>query len=125
MNSRHAVSLALLLVALAAAGCGGGGGGDDGRAVGVSPSNAGSGGTGTGGSGFGVGVPGGGGAAGQAIFETTVYPITPQYCVQCHPGSGPGFPHIPRPDGAAAVPAGANNHEDKLQGPARSRHTLP
>src|SRR5262245_2240892 len=121
MNSRHAVSLALLLVALAAAGCGGGGGGDDGRAVGVSPSNAGSGGTGTGGSGFGVGVPGGGGAAGQAIFETTVYPITRQYCVQCHAGSGPGFPHIAHPDVETAFRAVVDNQKVKLQDPARSR----
>ncbi|HXK25356.1 MAG TPA: LamG domain-containing protein [Myxococcota bacterium] len=121
MTIRHAVSLSLLLAALAATGCGGSGGGNDGRAVGAAPTNAGSGGSGTGGSGFGVGVPGGGGAAGQAIFATTVYPITRQYCVQCHAGSGPGFPHIAHPDVETAFRAVVDNQKVKLQDPARSR----
>ena len=122
MTTKHAVSLSLLLLALAATGCGGGGGsGSDGRDLGAAPTNVSGGGSGTGGSGIGVGVPGGGGAAGQAIFETTVYPLTRQYCVQCHAGSGPGFPHIAHPDVETAFRAVVDNQKVKLQDPQRSR----
>ena len=121
MTTRNSLSLSLLLLALAATGCGGGGGGDDGRDLGAAPTNVSDGGSGTGGSGIGVGVPGGGGAAGQAIFETTVFPITRQYCVQCHAGSGPGFPHIAHPDVETAFRAVVDNQKVKLQDPQRSR----
>ena len=119
MTTRQAVTLTALLLALGAAGCGGGGGGG-GRDVGSSPSNVGGGTGGTSGS-FGVGVPGGGGAAGQAAFQTGVYVLTRQYCVQCHAGSGPGFPHIAHPDVETAFRAVVDNQKVNLTNPSRSR----
>jgi hypothetical protein len=122
MTTHKAVILSLLLSAFAAVGCGGGGGGNGGRDPGSSPTNVpSSGGSGTGGSGIGVGVPGGGGAAGQAAFEAGVYPLTRQYCVQCHAGSGPGFPHIAHPDPETAFRAVVDNQKVKLNDPSKSR----
>ena len=34
----------------------------------------------------------------EAAFAQTVYPLTELYCVACHAGAGPGFPHIAHPD---------------------------
>ncbi len=123
MTTRQAVTLTALVLALAAAGCGGGGGSGDGREVGASPTNVPDEGTGSGGTGIGVGVPGGGGAAGQAAFEDPmgVYPLTRQYCVQCHAGSGPGFPHIAHPDAETAFRAVVDNQKVRLLDPSRSR----
>jgi len=122
-----AISLSLcLLVGTAACGGGGGGGGDsggaDGRAIGSTPTNVPSGGDGgAGGGAVGVGVPAGGGAAGQAAFVANVYPLTAQYCVQCHVGAGPGFPHIAHPDGETAFRAVIDNQKVNLLDPSRSR----
>ncbi len=124
MLTRHAVTLTALVLALAATGCGGGGGSGDGRDTGSSPTNVPDGGSGTGGAGIGVGVPGGGGAAGQAAFEAGVYPLMRQYCVQCHAGSGPGFPHIAHPDAETAFRAVVDNQKVRLLDPARSRLVL-
>jgi hypothetical protein len=121
MLTRKAVTLTALVLALAAAGCGGGGGSGDGRDPGSAPTNVPSGGSGSGGTSVGVGVPGGGGAAGQAAFEAGVYPLTRQYCVQCHAGSGPGFPHIAHPDPETAFRAVVDNQKVRLLDPARSR----
>jgi Concanavalin A-like lectin/glucanases superfamily len=123
MTTRQAVTLTALVLALGAAGCGGGGSGG-GREVGASPTNVPDGGTGTGGAGIGVGVPGGGGAVGQAAFQTGVYVLTRQYCVQCHAGSGPGFPHIAHPDVETAFRAVVDNQKVRLTDPARSRLVL-
>ena len=120
MTTRQAVTLTALLLAFAA-GCGGGGGSGDGRDVGSSPTNVPDGGSGTGGAGIGIGVPGGGGAAGQAAFETGVYVLTRKYCVQCHAGSGPGFPHIAHPDVETAFRAVVDNQKVRLLDPGRSR----
>jgi concanavalin A-like lectin/glucanase superfamily protein len=120
MTTRQAVTLTALLLAFAA-GCGGGGGSGDGRDVGSSPTNVPDGGTGTGGAGIGIGVPGGGGAAGQAAFESGVYVLTRKYCVQCHAGSGPGFPHIAHPDVQTAFRAVVDNQKVRLLDPGRSR----
>jgi concanavalin A-like lectin/glucanase superfamily protein len=120
MTTRHAVILTAL-VAFAAAGCGGGGGGGSGRDIGAAPSNASGGGSGTGGTGIGIGVPGGGGAAGEAVFETGVYVLTRKYCVQCHAGSGPGFPALAHPDPQTAFRAVVDNQKVNLLDPSRSR----
>jgi hypothetical protein len=108
---------------LVAAGCGGGGGGGggDGRDIGSAPTNVPSNNTGAGSGAVGVGVPAGGGAVGQAAFVANVYPLTTQYCVQCHVGSGPGFPHIAHPDGETAFRAVIDNQKVNLLDPERSR----
>jgi concanavalin A-like lectin/glucanase superfamily protein len=122
MTTRHLLTLSVLALALAAAGCGGGGGGGDGRDVGATATNSGnSGGGGTGGAGTGIGVPGGGGAVGEAAFEAGVYQLTRKYCVQCHAGSGPGFPHIAHPDPETAFRAVVDNQKVSLTDPNRSR----
>jgi Concanavalin A-like lectin/glucanases superfamily len=121
MTTRQAVTLTALALALVAGACGGGGGSGDGRSIGAAPSNATEGGTGTGGAGIGIGVPGGGGAAGQAAFEAGVYVLTRKYCVQCHAGSGPGFPHIAHPDPQTAFRAVVDNQKVQLLNPGRSR----
>ena len=112
-----------LFVVVAAAACGGGGGGggegEGGRDIGQAPTNVPSN-TGAGG-GTGVGVPAGGGAIGQAAFEANVYPLTRQYCAQCHVGSGPGFPHISHPDGETAFRAVIDNQKVNLLDASRSR----
>jgi hypothetical protein len=118
--ARIGLSLILLVSAAACGGGGGGGSGDGGRDPGSAPSNSG-GGTGTGGGGVGIGVPGGGGAAGVAAFEANVYPLTRQYCVQCHVGAGPGFPHIAHPDAETAFRAVVDNQKVNLVDPSRSR----
>ena len=66
--------------------------------------------------------PRGGGAIGQAAFVANVYPLTTQYCVQCHAGSGPGFPHIAHPDVETAFRAVDRQPEGE---PARSRALAP
>lgn len=119
--ARIGLSLILLVSAAACGGGGGGGSGDGGRDPGSAPSNAGGGGTGTGGGGVGIGVPGGGGAAGVAAFSAEVYPLTRQYCVQCHVGAGPGFPHIAHPDAETAFRAVVDNQKVNLVDPSRSR----
>ncbi|HTO06013.1 MAG TPA: LamG domain-containing protein [Myxococcota bacterium] len=121
MTTRKAVILTALALALVAAGCGGGGGSGDGRSIGAAPTNANEGGSGTGGAGVGIGVPGGGGAAGEAAFEAGVYVLTRKYCVQCHAGSGPGFPHIAHPDPETAFRAVVDNQKVQLLNPGRSR----
>jgi hypothetical protein len=74
----------------------------------------------------GNGTTGGGGAGaaaagGQAPFETTVYPILRSYCVTCHAGAGPGFPHIAHPDAGTAFRAVVDNQKVNLAMPASSR----
>jgi hypothetical protein len=114
-----------LCVLVAATGCGGGGGGGGdgagGRDIGSAPTNVPSTNTGAGGGAVGVGVPAGGGAIGQAAFVANVYPLTTQYCVKCHAGSGPGFPHIAHPDGETAFRAVIDNQKVNLLDPSRSR----
>ncbi len=116
-------ALALSFAVLVAAGCGGGGGGGggDGRDIGSAPTNVPSSNTGAGSGAVGVGVPAGGGAVGQAAFTAEVYPLTRQYCVQCHVGSGPGFPHLAHPDAETAFRAVIDNQKVNLLDPARSR----
>ncbi len=125
MSTSRTYTIALSLsVLVAASGCGGGGGGggegEGGRDIGSAPTNVPSN-TGAGGGGVGVGVPAGGGAIGQAAFEANVHPLTRQYCVQCHVGSGPGFPHISHPDGETAFRAVIDNQKVNLLDPSRSR----
>jgi hypothetical protein len=123
MTTIQLKTLALSLVVLvSAAGCsGGGGGGGDGRDIGSAPTNVPSNNTGAGSGAVGVGVPAGGGAIGQAAFVANVHPLTTQYCVACHVGSGPGFPHIAHPDGETAFRAVIDNQKVNLLDPARSR----
>jgi len=123
MTTIQLKAIALSLVVLvAAAGCSGGGGaGGDGRDIGSAPTNVPSSSAGAGSGAVGVGVPAGGGAIGQAAFVANVHPITTQYCVQCHAGSGPGFPHIAHPDGETAFRAVIDNQKVNLLDPARSR----
>ena len=123
MTTLRLKAIALSLVVLvAAAGCsGGGGGGGDGRDIGSAPTNVSSTSEGAGSGAVGVGVPAGGGAIGQAAFVANVYPLTTQYCVQCHAGSGPGFPHIAHPDGETAFRAVIDNQKVNLLDPMRSR----
>jgi hypothetical protein len=125
MKTLHFKAVILALGILAStAGCGGGGGGgggDDGRDPGSAPTNVPSDDDGTNGGGVGVGVPAGGGAIGQAAFVANVYPITTQYCAQCHLGAGPGFPHIAHPDGETAFRAVIDNQKVNLLDPMRSR----
>ncbi|MEX2205788.1 MAG: LamG domain-containing protein [Myxococcota bacterium] len=123
MTTIQLKTLALSLVVLVtAAGCGGGGGGgSDGRDIGSAPTNVPSNSTGAGSGAVGVGVPAGGGAIGQAAFVANVHPITTQYCVACHVGSGPGFPHIAHPDGETAFRAVIDNQKVNLLDPGRSR----
>src|SRR5215831_6397356 len=121
MTTRQAVTLTALALALVAAGCGGGGGSGDGRASGAAPTGATEGGSGTGGAGIGVGVPGGGDAVGEAAFEAGVYVLTRKYCVQCHAGSGPGFPHIAQPDPETAFRAVVDNQKVNLLNVSKSR----
>lgn len=125
MKTTGLCSLVLACLLLGAvAGCGGGGGGggegEGGHDPGTAPTNPppDDGGGNTGG---GVGVPAGGGAAGQAAFEANVHPLTLQYCVQCHAGSGPGFPHVAHPDGETAFRAVIDNQKVNLLDPSRSR----
>ncbi len=120
-NQKKVITLSLSVL-VAATGCsGGGGGGDGGREIGSAPTNVPSTSTGAGTGAVGVGVPAGGGAIGQAAFVANVYPLTTQYCVQCHVGSGPGFPHIAHPDGETAFRAVIDNQKVNLLDPARSR----
>lgn len=126
MKTMQIKSLILALCLLVtAAGCGGGGGssdgGDGGRNAGADPTNLPSNDDGAGGGAVGVGVPAGGGAIGQAAFVANVYPITRQYCVQCHAGAGPGFPHLAHPDGETAFRAVIDNQKVNLLDPQRSR----
>ncbi len=123
MTKMQLKTLALSLVVLvSAAGCsGGGGGGSDGRDIGSAPTNVPSNTGGAGSGAVGVGVPAGGGAIGQAAFVANVHPITTQYCVTCHVGSGPGFPHIAHPDGETAFRAVIDNQKVNLLDPSRSR----
>ena len=119
-----AITLSLcVLVAATGCGSGGGGGGDGagGRDIGSAPTNVPSTNTGAGAGSVGVGVPAGGGAIGQAAFVANVYPLTTQYCVKCHAGSGPGFPHIAHPDGETAFRAVIDNQKVNLLDPSRSR----
>ena len=121
MIQQKAIALSLVVL-VAAAGCsGGGGGGGDGRDIGSAPTNVPSTTEGAGSGAVGVGVPAGGGAIGQAAFEANVHPLTTQYCVQCHVGSGPGFPHIAHPDGETAFRAVIDNQKVNLLDPSRSR----
>ncbi len=74
----------------------------------------------------GTGTTGGGGAGaaaggGQAPFEATVYPLLRSYCVACHAGAGPGFPHIAHPDAGTAFRAVVDNQKVDLVTPASSR----
>ena len=120
MTTRQAVTLTALALALVAAGCGGGGSSGDGRTMGAAPTGATQGGS-SGGVVIGTGVPGGGGAAGEAAFETGVYVLTRKYCVQCHAGSGPGFPNIADPDPQTAFRAVVDNQKVNLINVANSR----
>jgi hypothetical protein len=116
-----AIALSIVVIA-ATSGCsGGGGGGGDGRDIGSAPTNVPSNTAGAGSGAVGVGVPAGGGAIGQAAFVANVYPLTTQYCVRCHAGSGPGFPHISHPDGETAFRAVIDNQKVNLLDAARSR----
>jgi hypothetical protein len=114
-----------LCILVTAVGCGGSGGssdgGDGGRSAGSDPTNLPSNNDGAGGGAVGVGVPAGGGAVGEAAFVANVYPITRQYCVQCHAGAGPGFPHLAHPDGETAFRAVIDNQKVNLLDPSRSR----
>ncbi|HTO71868.1 MAG TPA: LamG-like jellyroll fold domain-containing protein [Myxococcota bacterium] len=121
MTTRNVLVLSVLVLALAAAGCGGGGGSGDGRDAGAIASNPATNNTSSGGISTGVGVPGGGGAAGEAAFEQGVYKLTRQYCINCHAGSGPGFPAIADPDPQTAFRAVVDNQKVSLTDPNASR----
>ena len=47
----------------------------------------------------------------EAAFAQTVYPLTELYCVNCHAGAGPGFPHIAHPDVGTAYRAVVDNQK--------------
>lgn len=121
MKTRHLLTLSVLALLLAAAGCGGSGGGNDGRQMGQVASNPATNNTSSGGISTGVGVPGGGGAVGEQAFASGVYVITRQYCVNCHAGSGPGFPAIADPDPETAFRAVVDNQKVSLTDPNASR----
>ena len=54
-------------------------------------------------------------------FETTVYPLLDQYCVDCHGGSGPGAPQIAHPDVATAWSAVVDSQKVNFSDPSASR----
>jgi hypothetical protein len=100
-------------------GSGGTGGGSGGTGGGSGGTGGGSGGTGgSGGSGSG----GSGGAlASVEAFAATVYPLTRQYCVACHAGSGPGSPPFAHSDVTTAWHAAVDSQKVDLAAPAQSR----
>ena len=100
----------ILVLALGVAGCGDYGGSDTDTSV------------------LGNGNPGGGGAPGGlsvaeqvTAFESTVYPLVDQYCVDCHGGSGPGAPQIAHPDVATAWSAVVDSQKVNFSDPSASR----
>ena len=82
---------------------------------------------GTPGPGSGGSSGGGGGGSGVskaqsvAAFEQTVFPLTRQYCVACHSGSGPGFPSIAASDATAAHDAIVDTQKVNFANPGNSR----
>ena len=57
----------------------------------------------------------------EAAFAQTVYPLTELYCVNCHAGAGPGFPHIAHPDVGTAYRAVVDNQKVNFATPDSSR----
>ena len=57
----------------------------------------------------------------ETAFSTTVYPLVEQYCVTCHAGAGPGFPHIAHPDIGTAFRAVVDNQKVNFATPNSSR----
>lgn len=60
-------------------------------------------------------------AGGVEAFETTVYPIVVDYCVDCHEGSGPGSPHFAHPNVETAYQAIVGQGKVDLGNPESSR----
>jgi hypothetical protein len=58
---------------------------------------------------------------GQAAFETTLYPLMVQYCVDCHAGQGPGSPHMAHPSVATAYTETMRQNKVNLGTPGASR----
>lgn len=54
-------------------------------------------------------------------FETTVYPLLRDNCVNCHGGNGPGAPQIAHPDPASAWSATVDNQKVNFSNPSQSR----
>ncbi len=85
--------------------------------------------TGGAGAGSGSGSTGGGGGSGSGVskaesvaaFEQTVYPLTQQFCVGCHAGSGPGFPSIASSNSTAAHDATVDTQKVNFANPGNSR----
>ncbi|MEE9279523.1 MAG: LamG domain-containing protein [Myxococcota bacterium] len=57
----------------------------------------------------------------ETAFSTTVYPLLTQYCVNCHAGAGPGFPHIAHPDVGTAYRAVVDNQKVNFATASSSR----
>ncbi len=97
-----------LALAFTAAGCGDYGGSDTDTSVL--------------GNNVGGGTPDGLSVAEQVTaFESTVYPLLDQYCVDCHGGSGPGAPQIAHPDVATAWSAVVDSQKVNFSDPSASR----
>ncbi len=58
---------------------------------------------------------------GQAAFESTLYPLLTQYCVDCHAGAGPGSPHMAHPMVATAYTEVLRQNKVNLATPESSR----
>lgn len=61
------------------------------------------------------------GVADISAFQASVYPLTRQYCEECHAGSGPGSPHISHPDPTTAYHAVVDQGKVSLSNPGSSR----
>jgi hypothetical protein len=124
ITARSLIATGVALLALSVAACGGGGGGGSGREAAVAGAAGGNGSAGSGSSAGGT-LPGGGtllpGADSQAAFGQTVFPLSRQFCVQCHAGAGPGFPQVSHPDEGTAYRAVIDNQKVNLTLPVSSR----
>jgi hypothetical protein len=102
---------------LALPGCFGDYGGSDGTAGATATGSPGGGST----SGSSGGAPGATTQESILAFSQTVEPLVDQYCVACHAGQGPGFPHIAHPDSATAHAAIVDTQKVNFANPANSR----
>ncbi len=103
---------------LALPGCFGDYAGEGASGTGVTGSTGNPGGTGGGSTG---GTPGATTAESIAAYSQTVEPLVDQYCVACHAGQGPGFPHIAHTDTATAHSAIVDTQKVNFANPANSR----
>jgi hypothetical protein len=113
-------TVALCAAALLAASACGGSGGSSRSAAPAPASTVAPGGSGGGNSGS-AGASAAAAAAGTGPFEQSVYPLLRSYCVACHVGAGPGFPHVSHPDPETAMRAVLDNQKVDFITPANSR----